>query len=116
MTPETLTALKASIEHWRQNAEGPIEDASADPDDCALCDKFLSGETRCLGCPVSESTGHILCFKTPYEIAHIKLRRTRDNASPENEAAFRAAARAELAFLISLLPEGENPTHEEAKP
>ncbi len=113
MTPETLTALKASIAHWRANVAatepGEADTGSAS---CALCLKFnawLRGGFNCTGCPVVDRTGRHGCIGSPHQAADEALDEWLADESDANEQAFRAAAQAELDFLISLLPEGEAP-------
>jgi hypothetical protein len=107
MTPEALTALRASIKHWQDNvaAETP-DDASIAAGDCALCDAFHD-EGQCTGCPVFNLTGKPQCRKTPYANASFWFEAWEDNPSIKNITEWRKAAQAELDFLISLLPEGE---------
>ena len=109
MKPETLTALKESIKHWERNAFGPIGEASVYSDDCSLCIRFdnddefsctLNGER----CPVYERTDETVCRGTPYEGISELLYYARVKGG---ETAYRNAAKAELEFLKSLLPEGE---------
>jgi hypothetical protein len=58
--------------------------------DCALCRLFFWN--NCLGCPVRLNTGHAHCEGSPY---------------PTTTRPDRRAARAELNYLCTLLPEGE---------
>ncbi len=71
MDDRTLTALKASIEHWRENESAlGIEDASVSAGNCALCRMFQTDRIKtCKGCPVAEATGDIFCELSPYEEA-----------------------------------------------
>ena len=71
MDDRTLTALKASIEHWRENESAlGADDASVSATDCALCFMFHTNRLdTCKGCPVSEATGDIFCDLSPYEEA-----------------------------------------------
>lgn len=113
MIPEALTALQASIEHWKRLAESvPNETAGETPcsDDCDLCRQFNEPEpefwcerhNKCIGCPVSERTGSALCVDTPYVRAAIAWSDfTTEDATLSD---WQAAARAELEFLQSLLP------------
>lgn len=104
MPPATLSALRASIKHWRENvnAEKP-EDVKLGVDYCPLCSVFYN--EGCRGCPVSNKTERGYCGGSPYE----------DAANAHNDwedavihrTTYQAAAQAELDFLISLLPEGE---------
>lgn len=101
MDRRTLTALKASIEHWAKNARRKAKNAEVGAEYCALCKLFNNQDTakgfRCHGCPVREKTGAAFCFYTPYENAAIAW-------DAGDDAVWRAAAREELAFLKSLLP------------
>lgn len=111
MKPETLIALKASIEHWKRNVEAEThEEVHLGWRSCPLCLRFR--DYNCINCPVEERTGAICCRNSPYEMAsHVYkewksheghedyLKKPRDN--------FRREAERELAFLESLLPEGE---------
>ena len=71
MDSETLTALKASIKHWRENESAlSTDDASIGSISCALCDMFQTDRMdTCKGCPVSEATGNAFCEGSPYEEA-----------------------------------------------
>ncbi len=71
MDDRTLTALKASIEHWQENESAlRVGDASISAGDCALCRMFRTDcMDQCKGCPVAEATGDILCKFSPYEEA-----------------------------------------------
>lgn len=83
MTKKTLTALRASIAHWRRLATGkrlPKEVPSA------------------IYCPVRVATGNDFCESSPYWAAEKAARFGLDSKE------FKAAARKELAFLRSLLP------------
>lgn len=108
MDAATLEALKKSIEHWDWNskAEKP-EDVRVGRTYCALCDLFWL--YACEGCPVLAKTTRKGCSLTPYETALDEYQVWIDN--PEYSGFrrhFKAAAQAELDFLKSLLPEGEN--------
>jgi hypothetical protein len=106
MDAKTLEALKASIAKWERNAEAktPAEYRTQDID-CPLCGLFIFPGS-CLNCPVYERTGQQFCRGTPYRSAaaarydwgaHPHVDKCRDTAH--------AAARDEVAFLKSLLPE-----------
>lgn len=104
MDKETLTALKASIAKWEENASvAKTMDILIDASDCPLCDLF-NGEGVCDGCPVSERTGQTACDDTPYYDAYDAYRKIIGNMSLPP---FRKAAKAEVEFLKSLLPDGE---------
>lgn len=104
MDNKTLAALKASIQHWDDNAQAETPgEASADADDCALCGLYLKRD--CSGCPVAEKTGKECCHGSPYSAAHSALCDWDDGTG--DGGTFRAAATAERDFLISLLPGDE---------
>ena len=109
MDAETLKALKGSIVKWQAIVEGTGVDRG--PDNCPLCQKFNKfhlGEVgpatlnMCDGCPVATRTGVHGCRETPY----VTFEEHEDDG---NEEGMEDAAKRELAFLISLLPEGETP-------
>lgn len=109
MTPNTLRALRASIKHWEENAAAETpEEVGATARECALCAKFIYG--GCTDCPVFYETGNELCEGTPYIAAFDALEAWEATPTPEAEAAFRIAARAEVDFLKSLLP-ADAPKH-----
>lgn len=102
MTKRALTALKESIRHWEEMARTGWEKEQPDAEHCALCRVFNwppSLKALCDGCPVSHSTGRILCVGTPFSEAHRNYRN-------EDKRGFKKHARAEVAFLKSLLPKG----------
>ncbi|WP_424967298.1 hypothetical protein [Dinoroseobacter sp. S375] len=104
MDAKTLEALKASIAKWEKNARvRKAENAKLTVIDCPLCDLFH--KLGCEGCPVAERTGEISCWDTPYEHAYHERGEWLEDAS--RGPLFRAAAREEVAFLKSLLPEAE---------
>ena len=109
MDDRTLTALRQSIEKWERNAvaETP-DDFATGAETCALCDLFY-WKDGCNGCPVKERTGQWGCRGTPYLAADGA--RYEWSACPSDTTrrdAARAAARAEVAFLRSLLPKEED--------
>ena len=70
MDSKTLTALKASIEHWRENESViRVAEVSVGAQGCALCFEFFQADT-CAGCPVYEATGQSRCELTPYNDAY----------------------------------------------
>ena len=104
MDAKTLEALKASIAKWERNAEADRATSyRTSPSDCPLCDLFFREE--CQGCPVSERTGRSKCDGTPYDDAHRAKVRWYWGVFSEAEQYAHAAARDEVAFLKSLLPE-----------
>lgn len=101
MDERTLTALRGSIEKWRKIVAGTGKDLGCD--DCPLCGLFLGnrdGSLDCTGCPVRGATANDGCHGLPYMTMWM-------GADDEREQ--KIAARAELDFLIGLLPEGVTP-------
>ena len=94
-------ALEASILHWQENvaAETP-SDVKLGPESCALCCTFPDSD--CHGCLVSKFTGREDCGGSPYIKAVDAFRNWQKNLTPASAAAWRAAAQAELDFLILL--------------
>jgi hypothetical protein len=124
MDTKTLKALEDSIEKWKKNvaAESPA-DVTTGWRECPLCLLYNNLDkrdnaiaewyaTRCHGCPVFEQTRQQGCHGSPYndaEDAHDDW--VYHLASAEEDKyrdAFRAAAKLELKFLESLLPEQSN--------
>lgn len=105
MEAATLKALNESIEKWERNAVAETPDGYVvGADDCALCDMFW--ETNCRGCPVMSKSGQKGCVCTPYVIASAARIAWANNPSDATlRAAAHAAARDEVTFLQSLLPE-----------
>lgn len=113
MDEKTRAALEASIQHWRENVNAASPDGvSVHGKDCALCRVFLDSG-NCAGCPVRRASGKKLCRGTPY-VAAVSARAKWAAAFWRGDHAasldarrkqWRAAAQAELDFLISLLPE-----------
>jgi hypothetical protein len=99
MSPETLEALKGSIEKWEKIVAGTGADYG--PNNCPLCKMFRKSrgewwDMTCDGCPVKAHTGKDGCEDTPYD--------SFEGSYKDDEE---AAARAELEFLRSLLPKKE---------
>lgn len=91
MKEKTLTALKASITHWKEDFGVAMDDAG-----CALCQRFNHGTGHLLctkdgingeECPVMLRTGSSSCKNTPFQL----------NPSLERRADM-------INFLESLLP------------
>lgn len=104
MNAKTLAAIEASIAKWERNAEAPSpENYLVDACDCPLCDMFWDSD--CLGCPVSEKTSRLGCSGTPYTKAFAAWEAwNSDKKSESFKKRAHTAARAEVAFLKSLLP------------
>ncbi len=99
MEPTTLQALEESIAHWQRlstyqhkKGEKPVVTQ------CALCNLFVN----CFPCPVRQRTGVDGCGMTPYGKANSLFNYTQHTQSDK----FLKAARKELLFLVSLLPDG----------
>lgn len=103
MNVDTLVALHGSIAKWEAIVAGTGIDLGAI--NCPLCRLFLNRlhipHLGCSGCPVMERTGKSYCEDTPYEEY---VAGSEEAIDPEHRL---PAARAELAFLRSLLPEGK---------
>lgn len=94
MDSATLAALHGSIAKWRGIVAGTATDEGIL--NCPLCQLFtwlVDDRGECAGCPVRDATGSDNCIGSPYE-----------NYCETNSI---ADAQAELDFLISLLPPGE---------
>jgi hypothetical protein len=117
-THESLAALRGSIAKWQGVVFGEVRDYGVV--NCPLCRMFYAGEPddegdhhACVKCPVYYRTGESDCGDTPYE-EWAKLSRDQDQnltsgywpKTPEQVA----AAKAELDFLMLLLPK-ENQGH-----
>jgi len=101
MDAKTLEALQASIEKWERNAVAETPDEyRTGSDNCPLCNLFI--EDRCAGCPVKARSGSGYCLRTPYMVAHDAKIFWHTGTGTARQA--RKAARAEVAFLKSLLP------------
>ena len=98
--PDTLAALKGSIEKWERIVAGTGRDYGAN--NCALCDRFPS----CIGCPVMEKTGLPSCENSPYDDWRMAGGCCAETADTPD---LKRLAEAELAFLKSLLPEDAAP-------
>ena len=105
MKPEVVEALTKSIAKWEKNARvRNVERATTGANDCPLCLMFneeyrKDGLGHCVGCPVMVATGQDSCYGSPYQEA--------SQAKRVGASEFRAAAKDEVAFLRSLLPDGE---------
>ena len=102
MNPETLTALKASIQHWEELSNiASLDDANIGPLSCDLCGLFNTSfqnvNATCIGCPVFEHTGLRTCSQTPWWNVYYSL----VGGDLPN---FLIDAKKELTFLRSLLP------------
>ncbi len=72
-------ALYQSIIKWQDNAGcTDIEKALTGQLTCPLCEVFYARE--CVGCPVAEETGQVMCKGTTYSEAHRARKAVRDGA------------------------------------
>ncbi len=98
MDDKTLTALKASIEHWEDIKKDP--DITPSSGNCPLCRLFDGCHTQC----PAYITGHGYCTGTPYEeYAYYMLSLEHEHVN-KNEKLRQEIAQKEIDFLISLLP------------
>lgn len=107
MDARTAEALEASILHWQENvAAKQVGDAKIFNEDCALCALFYVGDEKhgeCFGCPVRARSRRKECGNTPWSGACNAWWKWEDEPRSEfRRDAFTAAAKLELAFLISL--------------
>ncbi len=105
MDAVTLAALRGSIQKWEAIVAGTGDDFAQD--NCPLCQMFYVGHEACpcRGCPVYARTGRAGCAGSPYDA--YALITSLDLDDDEFTEASTAAARVELEFLRSLLPEEE---------
>ena len=103
MNKQTLRALKQSIKKWKRIVARIGKDHGWT--DCALCEL---GE-GCRGCPVNKDGKHSACDNTPYEqwYNHHAIIHPDSHLSDGYKIECKICerhAKAELAFLQSLLP------------
>jgi hypothetical protein len=89
MNKATLIALKGSIQKWHDIAYHSGMDDGIN--NCPLCGLFWTDD--CIGCPVAIETMDTYCYGSPYTTWGCE--QTKANAI------------AELKFLVTLLPKGE---------
>lgn len=100
MDEKTLKALKASIKHLEENTNvKTLEEASLGIEDHPLCSEFYNKKGSCNGCPVFIAR-YWGCGKSPYDEVY-------ESFIDKDLNAFHAAAKKELAFLKSLLPDDQ---------
>lgn len=107
MNEGTKTALRASIQHWKDVANSTtLYQHGIGVKDCALCRRFnqpgMTAYYMCGGCPVKDYTGRKGCVGTPHEAVAA--------AQDQGDLSwFLSAAQEEVEFLESLLPDGDTP-------
>ena len=112
MDERTYNALQGSIKKWEAIRDGHCDDEGTAS--CPLCQKFFD-RTNCTDCPVKGKTGKPCCYGTPYwdyrefqeEYEHNMDDRLSMATDSEIIEKRRRLAQAEVDFLISLLPEGD---------
>lgn len=114
MAPKMLKALKGSIKKWHNIVYHNGEDRGTD--NCPLCQACVNPDAifywvacKTYHCPVSEATGLSDCLGSPYQ-AWNNAPCEYNNKSVDTAAGRKnghALALAELEFLVTLLPEGE---------
>lgn len=104
MDARTRKALEDSIAHWERMTADPKCGEEPYIDCCALCREFFS--KGCTGCPVDERSGGMGCLKTPYKDARRAFEVVVHDGRKYTERRH-AAMQAEVDFLKSLRPEGE---------
>ena len=103
MKRATLKALRGSINKWRKIVGGTGEDRGTI--NCPLC-RLLASIPLCSGCPVSEKAGTGGCHRTPFDkwSDHIVKHASTWRGIQPGCKTCKRLARAELNFLIGLLP------------
>jgi hypothetical protein len=109
LTPKALRALEGSIKKWRAILEGTGEDKGTQ--NCPLCIAFfnaLGSLVCCNGCPVASRRARVACRLTPYEkwCEHQRRCHLTEEALIIHCPTCTKLAKAEVAFLVSLLPKG----------
>lgn len=96
-----LQALKGSIRKWKLIVDGKGDDNGTH--NCPLCRRYF--KVTCEGCPVAAASNCYDCNNTPYNLWAI-LHNAKGLKRPFKvfDVTTRNAAKAELAFLKSLLP------------
>lgn len=112
MEEKTLKALKASIAKWEAKAKAKsINQFGVGAKGCPLCSLFnkpnMNTQLSCVGCPVFAKTGKLWCAGTPQEDAEGIRNEWLIYGPSEYRHIAHEIARKEVAFLRSLLPEGE---------
>ena len=100
MKPKTLRALYGAIEKWEGIASGKGVDRGVA--NCPLCRLFY--RYGCIDCPVALKSGHSECRNTPYGTWCVEAT-ARNGGGVAITPRAKRAARAEVEFLKSLLPE-----------
>lgn len=102
MDEETLAALRGSIKKWEDIVASRAIDKGKG--NCPLCLMFFSD--YCRGCPVEAKTNRDCCSGTPYtHWLDVEPEWYNDDGTYIHTEESLAAAKAELDFLRSLLPQ-----------
>lgn len=116
MNKETLTALKGSIEKWKDIRFNEGKDDGTE--NCPLCKLYYTewdDDKLCVGCPVSEKTGEDSCSSTPYtdwKQHHVAAHNNYQYPFSCLCSTCREIAADEIKFLESLLPGEGNAMYE----
>lgn len=106
MNPLTLKALISSIAHWKRMIKQTTPKEAPFAENCPLCRRFtcpvcvLNGEM----CPVYQRTGRRDCKGSPWGDAADAFGSWERFQIKDNRKEWRDFAKAELAFLESLVP------------
>ena len=103
MDKRTKKALRDSIAHWEKVVADPIYTRIGRLK-CALCIEFRDNEPSCNGCPIAEDSGPY-CSSNYYYLEAVIAR------SSSRIMDLQKAARGEVRYLESLLPEEDSDGH-----
>lgn len=109
MNVQTEAALRASIEHWKENLMAEtFQEVNIGILNCPLCKIFWAD--YCVDCPVFLMSKQKYCEGTPYYscsgLYSLWRAAFTEDGKIQARTAFRAAAKDEIDFLESLLPIG----------
>ena len=98
-TEQQKKALRGSIRKWVKIYKGTGHDEGTDNCPCCKIWHNLSDDKKCVGCPISEFTGHDECSNTPYSYWQDNILIDKDGSRFANHEREREIARSELNFL-----------------
>jgi hypothetical protein len=102
---ETIRKWEWLVAYLENSANNEIPSTYGEA--CALCIQYYdTGESKCSGCPVFNVTKRCDCHGTPYWDYRFEADSMAYNDGPHKELALDAARR-EVEFLKSLLPENK---------
>ena len=109
MNKETLGAAHGGIKKWNKVVQ-KTSGVDKGWTDCPLCDLYYHKDEQCVGCPIDKKTGNG-CRETPYVTWTIHQRNDHNKRQDLSRTPYckecMRLAKAERAFLISLLPKKE---------